>query len=90
MTTTITRHPDDANLMSYAAGNLPEPLSAVVASHISLCRKCQAEMRILRSLGGALLADDTLSGGRDLTRQVAATLPSGSAFLYCSLNNTSS
>lgn len=66
MTTTINRHPDDANLMSFAAGVLAEPLAAVVASHLALCPQCRAEMRTLRTLGGVLLADDAVAGSRDL------------------------
>ena len=57
MSTTITRHPDDANLMSFAAGALPEPLAAAVAAHLQYCRRCRSELRGLRALGGALLAD---------------------------------
>ena len=57
MSTTITRHPDDANLMSYAAGALPEPLAAAVAAHAALCPTCRLQLRDLRSLGGVLLDD---------------------------------
>ena len=59
MSKTITQHPDDANLMSYAAGALAEPLAAAIASHVALCPRCRDEMRLLRALGGALLSDVT-------------------------------
>ena len=59
MSKTITQHPDDANLMSYAAGALAEPLAAAIASHVALCPRCRDEMRLLRALGGALLSDAT-------------------------------
>ena len=62
MSTTISRHPDDANLMSFAAGALAEPLAAAIASHVALCPRCRNEMRLLRSLGGALLSDVTPAG----------------------------
>ena len=59
MSTSITRHPDGANLMSYAAGALPEPLAAAVAAHVALCPECRAELRALRGLGGALLDEES-------------------------------
>ena len=55
MSMSITRHPDDANLMSFAAGALPEPLAAAVAAHAALCPDCQAQVRDLQKLGGMLL-----------------------------------
>lgn len=57
MNRTITRHPDDANLISFAAGALPEPLSAAIAVHIGVCDHCRAGLRTLRALGGALVDD---------------------------------
>jgi putative transcriptional regulator len=57
MTVSPSKHPDDATLMSYAAGGLSEPLAAVVAVHVVLCQRCRAEMRALDALGGLLLAD---------------------------------
>ena len=57
MSTQITHHPDPTTLVSYAAGTLPEPLAAVVASHISLCADCRREIRALEALGGALLME---------------------------------
>lgn len=55
MSRSIAWHPDDANLMSYAAGTLTEPLAAVVAAHVSMCARCRMEMRGLQALGGVLL-----------------------------------
>lgn len=51
----ILHHPDGATLMSYAAGSLPEALSAVVAVHMALCQKCAREARALDGVGAALL-----------------------------------
>ena len=56
MTIAITRHADDATLMSYAAGTLAEPLAAVVAAHLSMCADCRAEVRDLELVGTALMA----------------------------------
>ncbi|MGD9784149.1 MAG: ChrR family anti-sigma-E factor [Hyphomicrobiaceae bacterium] len=53
---TITHHPDHATLMSFAAGSLPEPLSAVVASHAAVCPACRADIALLETLGGALVS----------------------------------
>lgn len=54
-TTTIQWHPDDANLMSFAAGSLAEPLAAAIAAHVAMCPRCRREMDLLRALGGACL-----------------------------------
>ncbi len=51
----IHHHPDDATLLSYAAGALPEALSAVVATHLAMCPRCQHEVREMELLGGVIL-----------------------------------
>ena len=56
MTTPISRHPDDATLMSYAAGTLGEALAAAIAAHVSMCGHCRAQVMDMEMLGGALLA----------------------------------
>lgn len=52
----ITHHPDTSTLMSFAAGALPEALSAVVASHAALCPACRRSVKLMDQLGGAALA----------------------------------
>ena len=52
---TIVHHPDLATLMSFAAGNLAEPLSAVIASHVELCAACRKDVRRLEALGAVML-----------------------------------
>lgn len=54
---TITHHADDATLMSYAAGTLPEALGAVVASHAAVCVRCRKEVAAMNRVGAVLLAD---------------------------------
>lgn len=54
---TIEHHPDDATLVSYAAGSLDEALSAVVASHLELCARCRRRVEELESLGATMLDD---------------------------------
>lgn len=81
---TIAHHPDPATLMSYAAGSLAEPLSAVVASHAELCPACREDVRRLEALGAAILervepvaapAPD-LCEGEALPRRLANTVRS--------------
>lgn len=53
---TIMHHADDATLMSYAAGSLPEALNAVVASHIAMCPLCREQYATMNQLGAVLLS----------------------------------
>ena len=48
---TITHHLDDATLMSFAAGSLPDTLAAVAAAHISMCARCRQEVAMLERIG---------------------------------------
>ena len=50
-------HLSDEILMAYAAGSLPEPLSLVVASHVTLCPACRAQMETYEALGGSLIEE---------------------------------
>jgi putative transcriptional regulator len=52
---TITHHVDDATLMSYAAGTLPEALSAVVAAHLTLCPGCRRELVAMERVGSVMM-----------------------------------
>jgi putative transcriptional regulator len=52
----ITRHPDDSTLLSYAAGSLPGAFAAVVAAHLALCPRCREEVATMEVVGGLLLA----------------------------------
>ncbi len=53
---TITHHLDDATLMSFAAGSLPNTLAAVAAAHISVCPRCRRELAAHERIGAALMA----------------------------------
>lgn len=55
----IHHHLDPSTLMSCAAGSQPEALAAVVASHLSVCPQCRAELRKHEEIGVALF--DALS-----------------------------
>lgn len=67
MSTPIQHHPDSATLMSFAAATLAEPLAAVVASHVSMCPHCRAELADIELLGAELmLSPHGQSPGRPL------------------------
>jgi putative transcriptional regulator len=53
----ITRHPDDSTLMSYAAGSLPAALAVVAAAHVAVCPHCRDELAMMDLVGGSLLGD---------------------------------
>jgi len=55
---TIKHHLDDAILMAYATGTLPEAFNLAVASHVSLCDDCRAAVASYDAVGGTLM-DDT-------------------------------
>lgn len=54
---TIKHHISDALMMGYAAGNLPEAFSLVVATHVSLCDECRAQLAACEAVGGAVIED---------------------------------
>lgn len=51
----IRHHLNDALLLDYAAGTLPEAFGLVVATHISMCDDCRARAAAFEALGGAVL-----------------------------------
>jgi len=52
---TIRHHLSDQLLMAYAAGDLPEAFNLVVATHVSLCDECRAQLATFEVVGGAVL-----------------------------------
>ena len=52
---TIAHHVDDATMMSYAAGSLPEALSVVVATHLSVCPHCRDTLADMELVGTAMM-----------------------------------
>lgn len=70
--TQIKHHLTDAILMAYATGSLPEAFSLVVATHVSLCDDCRAQLAELDALGGEVMMT---AGSVDLDEDAfAATL----------------
>jgi len=51
----VQHRPPEELLLDYAAGNLPEPLSLLVAAHLTVCPESRREVRELENVGGALL-----------------------------------
>lgn len=51
----IKHHLNDALLMGYAAGSLPEAFNLVVATHISVCDDCRARMHSFDAIGGEIV-----------------------------------
>lgn len=51
----IRHHLNDAILMAYAAGSLPEAFNLMVASHLSLCDACRAQAETFDAVGGVVL-----------------------------------
>lgn len=71
----IRHHLNDQLLMSYAAGNLAEAFSLVVATHVSLCDECRARLEAFETLGGAVMdADDGETLSDDALARVMARL----------------
>jgi len=54
---TIMHHLDDATLMSFAAGSLPNTLAAVAAAHISMCERCRGEVAVLERIGAVMVGN---------------------------------
>lgn len=52
---TIRHHLSDQLLMAYATGALPEAFGLVVATHVSMCDDCRAQLSSFEALGGAVL-----------------------------------
>ncbi|MEP4378431.1 MAG: ChrR family anti-sigma-E factor [Alphaproteobacteria bacterium] len=54
---TIHHHPDDELLVAYAAGELDEAWSLVIATHTALCPVCRSDVHMAEAVGAALLED---------------------------------
>lgn len=72
MSTAITHHPTDQLLMGYSAGILPEAFSLAIATHVSMCDPCRAQLGAFDTLGGALIENAAAPGAP--APDLAATL----------------
>lgn len=52
---TVKHHLTGDLLMAYSAGDLPEAVNLIVATHISLCDECRAALGSYDAVGGAVL-----------------------------------
>ncbi len=55
---TIRHHLSDSMMIAYAAGTLPEAFSLVVATHVSMCDDCRAQLGAFEAVGGAVLSSE--------------------------------
>ncbi|HJW41070.1 MAG TPA: hypothetical protein VJ476_07555, partial [Rhizomicrobium sp.] len=71
----ITHHPGDELLLSYASGAADEAVSLLVASHLALCPQCRTTVAGAEAAGGALLAQVApVALDRDAYQSVLARL----------------
>lgn len=77
MTDTIRHHLNDAVLMGYAAGTLPEAFNLMVAAHISLCDTCRAQAASFDAVGGELLETDEAEMSAGSLDQTLALIAGG-------------
>jgi putative transcriptional regulator len=56
---TISHHPSDETLLSYAAGTLSPGPALVVGVHLETCNRCRAEVTGFEIIGGRILEDMT-------------------------------
>lgn len=72
---TIRHHLTDDLLMGYAAGALPEAFSLVVATHVSMCDDCRAQIASFEAVGGAVMASsDRVEMSADALQSALARL----------------
>lgn len=53
-------HLDEATLLSYASGALPEAMVIVAASHLEICMHCRDRLREADTIGGLLMVQQQL------------------------------
>lgn len=54
----IKHHPDNATIVAYAAGTLPEAHAVLVSCHIEVCADCRSQLQAAEALGGAMLCEE--------------------------------
>ncbi|MEX0282029.1 MAG: ChrR family anti-sigma-E factor [Arenibacterium sp.] len=73
----IKHHLSDELLLGYSAGILPEAFSLMVATHISLCDDCRAQVEAYDALGGELIDADSIAMNADSLDAVFSAIDSG-------------
>ncbi|KEA64012.1 hypothetical protein ADIMK_1747 [Marinobacterium lacunae] len=51
----ISHHFDDATLMAYASGSMPQGMALLVACHLQWCASCREKVSLNEAVGGTLL-----------------------------------
>jgi putative transcriptional regulator len=64
-------HPDEALLVDYASGALPEAIALVVATHLALCPQCRADTDSLDAVGGEILDSAESEPVSEMSRDLA-------------------
>ncbi len=54
---TCRHHPHEDILLGYASGGLDEATSLVVATHLTACPRCRADVAVAEAVGGMLLEE---------------------------------
>lgn len=76
MSMDIQHHLTPELLLAYSAGTLPEAFNLVVATHVSMCDACRAEVESLDAVGGVLVdemeAQDLSAGSLEATMRLIA------------------
>lgn len=80
MSDTIKHHLNDAVLMAYSAGTLPEAFNLMVAAHLSLCDTCRAHAESFDALGGEILEDTDVQSLTESCLEMTLELIDGGAF----------
>ena len=74
MSIDIKHHLTDEILMGYSAGTLPEAFNLMVATHVSLCDACRAQLAACDSVGGVLLDEHDILNTQMQPDSFAATI----------------
>ena len=74
MSTDIKHHLTDEILMGYSAGTLPEAFNLMVATHVSLCDACRAQLAACDAVGGVLLDEHDIPNTQMQPDSFAATM----------------
>ncbi|CAM3313117.1 transcriptional regulator [Pseudomonas floridensis] len=75
------RHPDEATLVSYAAGALSQGIALVTTAHLERCPACRSRLRQAEQIGGVLMEQYSstvvpLRGRTAMLDRLAETSPS--------------
>jgi putative transcriptional regulator len=84
---TITHHPGEELLLSYASGASDEAVALLVATHIALCAECRAVVRGVEAAGGSVLAGVApVALGQDAYQSILARLDAPAAAIVRNAN----